>query len=114
MNEHDPMDLSALHPMRDPAHWRAVVDATLVRVDAVLSAPPQDPLTLIASWTRSLVIAGAVVIALLVPVEIALETREARAEQVQRLVTLSADWGYGEPPPSGSDFLRALTEGGQP
>jgi hypothetical protein len=114
MNEHDRLDLSPLDPLRDPAHWRSVVDATLVRVDAVLARRPQDPLSLIASWTRPLLVATLVALAVLVPVELALEMREARAGQVERLVELSADWRHGEPPPSGSDFLRALVEERQP
>jgi hypothetical protein len=114
MNEHDRLDLSALDPLREPAHWRAVVEATLTRVDVVLARRPPDPLSLIASWTRPLLVATAVALALLVPVELALEMREARAEQVQRLVELSAHWRDGEPPPSGSEFLRALAEEGRP
>ena len=114
MNRYDPLDLSALGTDRDPARWRAVVEATMTRVDAVLARHPQDPLTLIAGWTRPLLIATAVALALLVPFELALELREARAEQVQRLVMLSTGWDGAEPPPTGADFLRALAEEGRP
>lgn len=114
MNEHEPLDLSELGTGRDPDHWRAVTDATLRRVDAVLARRARDPLALIASWTRPLLIATAAALALLLPVELALELREARAEQVQRLVALSSGWHSAEPPPTGADFLRALVEGEQP
>lgn len=114
MNEHERFDLSALSTEQDPDHWHAFVGATLMRVDAALTRRAEDPLSLIASWTRPLLIAAAVAVMLLVPVEIVLETREARAEQVQRLVALSTEWGRSEAPPSGTDFLQALAEQGRP
>jgi len=46
---------------------------------------------------------------LLIPIELALELRESRAEQVERLVSLSSRWEDGGKPPSGAAFLRALT-----
>jgi hypothetical protein len=108
MNEEDRMDLSPLEPT--PAHWRSVMEATMARVDGVLLRRPQDPLSLIAAWSRPLLVAAAVALLLLVPFEVVLEMREARAEQVQRLVALSSEWDHGEPPPSAADFLRALAE----
>jgi hypothetical protein len=107
MNDDDRFDFSALDPMRDPEHWREVVATTLGRVDAALDRRTADPLATIVGWKRPLLIAAAVAVALLVPVELALELREPRAEQVQRLVSLSIDWG-GDDPPSGAAFLRAL------
>ena len=114
MNENEQFDLSALSTEQDPDHWHAFVGATLMRVDAVLASRAEDPLSLIASWTRPLVIAAAVAVMVLIPVELALEAQEAHAEQVQRLVALSSDLGQGDAPPSGADFLRALAEQGQP
>ena len=116
MNEHDPVDLSPLGPAGDPARWQRVVDATLLRVDAVLEARrrAQDPLTLIASWRRPVLVAAGVAVAILVPVELVLEVREARAEQVEALVTLSAELVRAEAPPSGADFLRALAAESRP
>lgn len=112
MNEDYRMDLSPLEPTA--AHWRTVMEATMARVDGVLSRRPQDPLSLIAAWSRPLLAAAAVALLLLVPFEVALEMREAQAEQVQRLVSLSAEWDHGEPPPSAADFLRALAEESSP
>ena len=115
MNQDDRLDLSPLDPMRDPARWRAVVDSTLNRVDAVLlQRAAQDPLTLIAQWTRPLLVATAATIAMLVPVELALEARERQTEQVERLVALSSALDERSEPPSSADFLRALAEQGAP
>lgn len=111
MSEHERLDLSVLDPMRDPDHWYTFVGATRMRVDAVLARRAQDPLSLIASWRRPLLIAAAVAAVLLVPLEFALDAREARAERVQRLVALSTGLDRTQPPPSGADFLRALAEG---
>jgi anti-sigma-K factor RskA len=107
MNEHVRLDLSPLEP--DPERWARVMAATLVRADGALARRPADPLATIASWRRPLLVAAAVAVAVLVPVEFALEAREARAEQVERLVTLSARRGDNQPPPTGAEFLRALT-----
>jgi hypothetical protein len=114
MNEPTPLDLSPLGTEADPGHWQEIVVATMARVDAVLARRAQDPLSLIASWTRPLLLAAAVALAVLVPVEIVLESHEERAEQVRRLVDLSSHWRRGEPPPSSADFLRALAEADRP
>ena len=104
-----PVDLGALDPMRDELHWRSVINATMARVDVVLAARTRrdDPLDLIASWRRPLLAAAAAVVMVLVPVEVALERREARAEPIERLVEISSDWAGGRRP-AGADFLRAL------
>jgi hypothetical protein len=109
MTDHDRLDLSELDPMRDAEQWERVMAATLVRVDAVLSRRTEDPLAAIAAWSRPLLVAAAAALVLLIPVEFALELREQRAEQVQRLVSLSTGWDDGEEPPTGAEFLRALT-----
>ena len=114
MTDHDRLDLSALDPARDPEHWERVMAATLIRVDAVLSRRIDDPLTAIAVWKRPLLVAAGVALALLIPIELALELRESRAEQVERLVSLSSRWEDGRTPPSGAEFLRALTAEGTP
>lgn len=108
MNDRDRIDLSPLDPMQDPEHWRAVVAATLTRVDAVLPRSADDPFVMIAAWSRPLLIAASLALVVLVPVEFALERRDDRVEQVERLVSLSAGWDHGEVPPSAEQFLRAL------
>ena len=108
MSEHEPLDLSPLDPTGDPERWRDVVAATRLRVDAALAQRADDPIALIAGWRRPLLVAAAAAIALLVPVELYLETREPRAEQVERLVALSSDRDAAGAAPSGAEFLRAL------
>jgi hypothetical protein len=104
------LDLSALDPMQDPVRWQALFDATMVRVDAALSARAADPIVTIAGWRRPLLLAAAIALALLVPIELVLESKETRAEQVERLVSLSAGVVRAAAPPSGADFRRALAE----
>lgn len=110
MNENDPVDLSPLGARVDPGRWEAVVASTMARVDAALAERERrhDPLTLIAAWRRPVLLAASVALALLVPLEIALERRETRVEQVAALVALSWSLDRVESQPSGADFLRAL------
>jgi hypothetical protein len=108
MPEQEPLDLSELDPMREPERWRAVVEATLLRVDAVLATRPRDPLSLIASWSRPLTLAACLALALLIPIEIMLERREAGTEQLQTLVRLSTQTALGEGLPTGAELSRAL------
>jgi hypothetical protein len=103
-NDQDRVDLSAL----EPRGWPAVLDATLRRLDATLTSRRKDPLTLIASWSRSLTIGAGVMVAVLIPVELALEVREGQAEPVQRLVTLSTRAALGAQSPTGEELSRAL------
>ena len=108
MTEEDRVDLSALEP--DPDRWQAIIAATRLRAEVVVERRVEDPLWTIAMWSRPILVAGAVALALLIPVEMALEAREPRVEQVERLVQLSTE--RAEPsPPSGADFLRALAAG---
>ena len=109
MNEHDRLDLSALDPMRDPDRWARIVAATTVRAEAAVARRGEDLFATIASWRRPLLLAAAVAVLVLVPIEVALEAREPRAEQVQRLVALSAGLHESDAPPPSTAFLRALT-----
>lgn len=108
------LDLFALDPGRDPARWRGVMDATLARVDAVLAARARpDPLALIAGWRRPLLAAAAAAVLLLVPVEVALERREARQEALRGLVSVSTAWAQEGRHPTGAELLRAIRTGGE-
>lgn len=108
-----PLDLSALDPARDPALWRAVLDGTLARVDATLLARRPDALTLIAGWRRPLLAAAAAAVLLLVPVEVALERRETRAETLRGLVAASEAWAQGRMH-TGAELLHAMDTGTAP
>ena len=106
-NDEAPIDLTALEP--DAARWEALIHAALVRTDDALEARSDTPLVLIAAWRRPLLVAAALFVALLVPVEVVLELREPRTEQVERLVTLSEQLGRAESSANARQFLRALT-----
>ncbi len=108
MNEQEPLDLSALDPDRDPERWQAFVGATMLRVDAVLAARSADPLSLIASWSRPLMLVCCLVVALLIPVEVILERRERGAEQIETLVRLSTQTALGEELPTGAQLSHTL------
>ena len=107
------MDLSPLDPLEDPVRWQALLDGVQLRVDAVLAdrSGQARPLIVIASWRRRLMLAAAVVIAALVPAELALEAREGDQERVRRLVAVSVLGDDGRP--TGAEFLRALGEEAQ-
>jgi hypothetical protein len=116
MIDDEKLDLSALDPARDPTRWQAVVDATLRRVDVVLahrSMREIDAFDLIASWRRSLVAAAAVVLAVLIPAEIALEIRESRAEAIHRLAVLSASSAQHHQAPTAAEILRTIADQGR-
>jgi hypothetical protein len=109
----DKIDLSPLDPDRDPERWQSIVTATMVRVDAALESrgpSSEDALMTIAGWSRQLLFAAAAGLAILIPVEIALELRESRAEAAQRLAAVSIAWAEGEATPRGSEILRALAD----
>ncbi|HYH82871.1 MAG TPA: hypothetical protein VEX86_23965 [Longimicrobium sp.] len=108
------LDLSPLDP--EPARWRAVMDGTRARVDAVLAtrARQQDALAVIAGWTRPLLAAAAAAVLLVAGAEAALDGREERRETVRGLVALSTGWARGAPAPSGADLLHAISRGEAP
>ena len=108
------LDLSALDPARDPARWRAVVDATLTRVDDVLLHRRQDPLALIAGWRRPLLAAAAAALPVRVPVEVARARRETRVKTVRGLVAVSTAWAQEGVAPTGAELLRAMDTGAAP
>ena len=107
MNEEERIDLRAL----EAADWPGMVQGTLRRLEHVLASRQRDPLTLIASWSRSLTIGAMLVVAVLIPVEVALEGREVETERIQTLVRFSTRTALGEEPPTGEELLRALGHG---
>ncbi|HEY0017123.1 MAG TPA: hypothetical protein VGC13_12420 [Longimicrobium sp.] len=107
------VNLSALDPARDPARWQGVMQATMARVDGVLlhRARP-DPLALIAGWRRPLLAMAAATVLLLVPVEVALERREADRQALRGLVDVSTAWAQEGRAPTGAELLHAVRTGG--
>ena len=109
MNDDDRLDLSPLAPDADGAAWDALLARTLSRVDAALGRRgQQDPLTLIAGWTRSIVMSAGLMVLILIPVEFALEERESVIAQAERLAQLSAHVVRSERGASGEEVFRAL------
>ncbi|HEX9939064.1 MAG TPA: hypothetical protein VGB15_18120 [Longimicrobium sp.] len=108
------VDLSALDPARDADRWRALMGATLARVDDVLLHRRQDPLALIAGWRRPLLAAAAAALLVLVPAEVALERREPRVKTVRGLVAVSTAWAHEGRAPTGAELLQAMRTGGAP
>lgn len=109
------VDLSALDPSHDP-RWEAVVAATVARAGdaAERQAYAADPIRVIVGWRRELLIAAAAAIAILVPVELALELREDRVERAHGLAVGSAQWAVAPTAPTGADILRSMTARGTP
>jgi hypothetical protein len=107
----DRIDFSALGTEAHPDRWNAAVERTMRRVSEVLAQPraPFDPLFLIAGWIRPIVAAAAVLIAILIPTEIALESREENRERVERLVQLTSRLA-GDRALAAAEFVRALGE----
>ncbi len=104
------MDLSALEPGGDGGRWDAAVQRTLRRVEAVLlERAPSDPFAFIAQWRRPVLAAAAAVVLVVLPVEWALERREAGAERVRHLARLSAEAVRGEQGPTGAELLGAVS-----
>jgi len=114
MNPEDPVDLSPLDPLQDPDHWREVVERTHARVDLLLANRQTDPLTLIAGWSRTLTLVAAIAILALIPVELLLEKREARLEQIELLSQLAVASVRGESAPTGAELSRVILVGGPP
>ena len=114
MNAEEPLDLSPLDPMQDPDRWNEVVQRTQARVDLILATRQRDPLMLIAGWSRTLMLAAAIVILALIPVELLLERREAKVEQIELLSQLAVASVRGESAPTGAELSRVLLDGGPP
>ena len=70
-----------------------------------------DPLALIAGWRRPLLAMAAATVLLLVPVEVALERREARDEALRGMVSVSTAWAQEGRVPTGAELLRAIHTG---
>jgi hypothetical protein len=106
------LDLSALGP--EPGEWERVLAATMARVDRALSESGElrdDPFDTIAGWSRPLLLAAAAALAIIIPVEIALEVRESNAAAARRLAQESASWVAAARSPTASEILRAIDSG---
>ena len=110
-----PVDLSPLDPSSDAARWERMLASTVARAQAANDARTlarSTPLGTIAGWRRELLVAAAAAIAMLMPLEFALELSERREQRVHSLAQRSAAWAESGVSPSGADILRGMTGGG--
>lgn len=112
----EPIDFSPLNSPADLRRWDAVMARTMGRVDLTLRSvepQPPSPLLIISEWVKPILAAAAIALLILVPAEFALELREQRREQVERLVRLTNALSHDRQP-TASDFVRVLTERSRP
>ena len=112
MNEPEPVNLSPLDPARDPQHWSAVMEATRLRVEAVLSerTASLDALTVVGRWARPILAAAALALGLLGATLAAVrETAPSAlpASDAQRLAALSVGFAEGHVP-TGAELAAAV------
>lgn len=110
MDNGRPSDLATLRLDEQSPRWEEMLDATLQRLDPVLEQRRAGLLGTIAGWSRPLIIAAAVLLALLGPTEWILELREPHVEEVGALVRLSEQTAFGDPP-TGSELFVTLGRG---
>jgi hypothetical protein len=111
MRDDEPVDLSVLDI--DDVHWKRMLSDTRQRVDVVLDERT-NPLVTVASWRRPLLVAAAGLVALLVPVELMLEVREADAARVDALVQLSTRALRADQQPTASELVHLTRNGLRP
>lgn len=110
--DNEKVDLSSLAP--DPTRWQAVLQATMTRVERTMDDKSrEDALVAIAGWSRPLLFAAAAALAILIPIEFALERQEAKAAAARRLASVSVAWIATDRTPSGAEILRTIAEGGE-
>ncbi len=109
----EPIDLSPLHPARDPARWEAMVANITVRALAE-SAPARSPLAFLVGWARPTLAAAAAVAAVSLGV-LATARGDAGSATAVRSVAEAlnlpdpvADWIVEERSPSDADLIHAL------
>jgi hypothetical protein len=110
MDEPGPIDLSPLDPERDPERWQLLVEATRLRVAAVLSerAREPDPFSVLSGWGRSILAAAAAVL-LLLGWASAARTAYAPGDRsnVRRLALLTESSVIHGRAPTGAELLAA-------
>jgi hypothetical protein len=112
MNEPEPVNLSPLDPARHPERWSAVVEATRLRVEAVLAERTASPdaLAVVGGWARPILAGAAVALGLLGATLAAV--RESAppalpASDAQRLAALTVGFADGHVP-TGAELAAAV------
>ena len=107
----DRLDLSPLG-MSDP-EWRTLYESTVARLDSSLALRRRrtDPVTIVWGWRYPILFAAGLLLAVLVPVELALERRERNRERFATLVQMSGDAARGVRHLSGNELLNLVGRG---
>lgn len=108
MNDDDRVDLSALKLTH--SEFESFLDSTLARADDNLRMRRRqgDLALIVTGWRREILAAAAILIAILIPVEIALELREQPGQRIATLAQASADAARGLRQLSPTDLLKAV------
>ena len=109
MNELEPVDLSPLDPELDARRWSVLVDATRLRVAAVLRDRELDPLAVVSGWTRPILAAAALLLLLFGAAVAALGgPGSPGASEARRLAYLAESSVLRGRPPTGAQVMAAI------
>lgn len=111
----EPVDLSSLHPARDPARWEAMV-ANITSRALTETAVVRTPLAFVAGWMRPTLAAAALVAAVSLGVLSADRGGEPRATATAMRTVADelnfpapvAEWIAEDRAPSGADLIQSL------
>lgn len=109
MNQPEPVDLSPLDPEVDTQRWSLLVDATRVRVEAVLRHRELDPIAVLSGWARPILAAAAAILLLLGAATTALgRPDQPAASEARRLAHLTESSVLRGRGPTGAELLAAI------
>ena len=113
MDESGPIDLSPLDPERDPERWDLVVEATRLRVSAVVSERAREPdaFLVLSGWARPVLAAAAAVLLLLGAAAALRATAPAEPSNARRLALLTESSVIHGRAPTGTELLAAVAAG---
>jgi hypothetical protein len=117
MNDPERVDLSLLDPARNPEHWSRLMEATRLRVEAVLlgRATSIDALAVVGGWARPILAAAALALVLLGAARATLAGPAPRAvatSDAQRLTMLTRGFIAGGHVPTGAELAAAIAARG--
>jgi hypothetical protein len=116
MDEPEPIDLSPVDPQRDPERWSLLVEATRLRVAAVLSARARetDSVSVLSAWARPILAAAAAALLLLGGAAAVLGGHApADPSDARRLALLAESSVVHGRAPTGAELLAAVEAGGR-
>jgi hypothetical protein len=114
MDEPEAIDLSPLDPERDPERWDLLMEATRLRVAAVLSERAREPdsVRVLSGWARSILAAAAAVLLLLGGAAAAIRGHApADPSDARRLALLTESSVIHGRAPTGAELMAAVEAG---